>query len=104
MFPNFRKHRQGPLKLPAGVHDEDDGEVESVQGEDETAQDGGDGVQQGVEPLLSGPPVRDQTHVTSTPLLNILLKKIDGIEYLFKNLPEVPVMFPVLWFEVISQL
>ena len=36
--------------------------------------------------------------------LNILLKKIDGIEYLFKNLPEVPVMFPVLWFEVMRQL
>ena len=32
--------------------------------------------------------------------MNILLKKIDGIEYLFKNLPENPVMFPVFWFEV----
>ena len=32
--------------------------------------------------------------------MNVLLRKVDGIEYLFKDLPEVPVMFPVLWFEV----
>ena len=30
--------------------------------------------------------------------LNVLLRKVEGIEYLFKNLPEV--MFPVFWFEV----
>jgi len=29
--------------------------------------------------------------------LNVLLRKVEGIEYLFKNLPEV--MFPVFWFE-----
>ena len=32
--------------------------------------------------------------------LNVLLRKVAGIEYLFKDLPEVPVMFPVFWFEV----
>ena len=30
--------------------------------------------------------------------LNILLRKVEGIEYLFKNLQEV--MYPVFWFEV----
>ena len=35
--------------------------------------------------------------------LNILLRKVEGIEYLFKNLQEV--MYPIFWFEVsISQL
>eukprot|EP00090_Calanus_glacialis_P047207 TRINITY_DN9663_c0_g1_i5.p1 TRINITY_DN9663_c0_g1~~TRINITY_DN9663_c0_g1_i5.p1 ORF type:complete len:421 (-),score=128.04 TRINITY_DN9663_c0_g1_i5:26-1225(-) len=29
--------------------------------------------------------------------LNVLLRKVEGIEYLFKNLPEV--MFPVFWFD-----
>ena len=72
MFPNFRKHGQVPLKLPAGVHDENHGEVQPLQGEDEAAEDGCDGVQQRVEPLLSGPPVRDQTQVTSQAWLNIL--------------------------------
>ena len=30
--------------------------------------------------------------------LNVLLRKIEGIEYLFSDLPQV--MFPVFWFEV----
>ena len=30
--------------------------------------------------------------------LNVYLRKVEGIEYLFKNLQEV--MFPVFWFEV----
>ena len=30
--------------------------------------------------------------------MNILLRKVEGIEYLFKNLQEV--MYPVFWFEV----
>ena len=30
--------------------------------------------------------------------LNILLRKVEGIDYLFKNLQEV--MYPVFWFEV----
>merc|ERR1711970_307452 len=34
--------------------------------------------------------------------LNILLRKVEGIEYLFKNLPEV--MFPVLWFDSVATL
>jgi len=34
--------------------------------------------------------------------LNILLRKVEGIEYLFKNLQEV--MYPVFWFESISEL
>ena len=29
--------------------------------------------------------------------LNIMLRKIEGIEYLFKNLPEI--IFPVFWFD-----
>ena len=66
VFPNLGKHRQVPLKLPAGVHDENHGEVQPLQGEDEAAQDGGEGVQQGVEPLLSRPPVRQQTPVSFT--------------------------------------
>ena len=48
MFPDFRKHGEVPLKLPAGVHDEHHSEVQPLQGEDEAAQDGGEGVQQGV--------------------------------------------------------
>ena len=59
MFPDFRKHGEVPLKLPAGVHDEDHGEVQPVQAEDEAAQEGTEAVQQGVEPLLPGPPVRE---------------------------------------------
>ena len=34
--------------------------------------------------------------------LNILLDKVEGIEYLFKNLQHV--MFPVMWFESIAEL
>ena len=34
--------------------------------------------------------------------LNILLRKVAGIEYLFKDVPEV--MFPVLWFEVMPKV
>merc|ERR1711892_1582043 len=34
--------------------------------------------------------------------LNILLRKVEGIEYLFKNLPEV--MFPVMWFDSTATL
>ena len=34
--------------------------------------------------------------------LNILLRKVEGIEYLFKNLQEV--MYPVFWFEVCNTL
>jgi len=34
--------------------------------------------------------------------LNVLLRKVEGIEYLFKNLPEV--MFPVLWFDSVATL
>merc|ERR1711997_1009650 len=34
--------------------------------------------------------------------LNVLLRKVEGIEYLFKNLPEV--MFPVFWFESLSEI
>jgi len=34
--------------------------------------------------------------------LNILLRKVEGIEYLFKNLPEI--MFPVFWFESLSEI
>ena len=34
--------------------------------------------------------------------LNVFLSKVDGIEYLFKNLPEV--MFPVFWFESVAEL
>lgn len=34
--------------------------------------------------------------------LNILLDKVEGIEYLFKNLPRV--MFPVFWFEGLTEL
>jgi len=34
--------------------------------------------------------------------LNILLRKVEGIEYLFKNLQEV--MYPVFWFESVSDL
>ena len=30
--------------------------------------------------------------------INVLLRKIEGIEYLFSDLPQV--MFPVFWFEV----
>ena len=30
--------------------------------------------------------------------LNILLRKVEGIDYLFKNLQEV--MYPIFWFEV----
>ena len=36
--------------------------------------------------------------VTMRLQLNILLRKVEGIEYLFKNLQEV--MYPVFWFEV----
>ena len=34
--------------------------------------------------------------------LNILLRKVEGIEYLFRDVQEV--MFPVLWFETLSEL
>ena len=34
--------------------------------------------------------------------LNIFLRKVDGIDYLFKNIPEV--MFPVIWFESVATL
>ena len=34
--------------------------------------------------------------------LNVLLRKVEGIEYLFKDLRET--MFPVFWFESISDL
>jgi len=34
--------------------------------------------------------------------LNILLRKVEGIQYLFKNLPEV--MFPVFWFDSVATL
>jgi len=34
--------------------------------------------------------------------LNVLLRKVEGIEYLFKNLPEV--MFPVFWFDSVATL
>jgi len=34
--------------------------------------------------------------------LNVFLRKVEGIEYLFKNLPEV--MFPVFWFESVATL
>merc|ERR1711892_285689 len=34
--------------------------------------------------------------------LNVLLRKVEGIEYLFKNLPEV--MFPVFWFDSTATL
>ena len=34
--------------------------------------------------------------------LNVLLRKVEGIQYLFKNLQEV--MFPVFWFESLSEL
>jgi len=34
--------------------------------------------------------------------LNVLVRKVEGIEYLFKNLPEV--MFPVFWFESLSEI
>ena len=65
MFPDFRKHREVPLQLPAGVHDENHRDVQSVQAEDEAAKHWGGGVQQGVEPLLPGPPVRQQARETS---------------------------------------
>ena len=65
-----------------------------------------------IEPLTSIPAKEyhfiNRTHVTKMSLqqveirlqLNVLLRKVAGIEYLFKDLPEVPVMFPVFWFEV----
>ena len=34
--------------------------------------------------------------------LNVQLRKVEGIEYLFKDLPEA--MFPVLWFESLSEI
>ena len=34
--------------------------------------------------------------------LNVQLRKVEGIEYLFKDLPEV--IFPVLWFESLSEI
>ena len=34
--------------------------------------------------------------------LNIMLRKVEGIDYLFKNLPEV--MFPVFWFDSVATL
>ena len=34
--------------------------------------------------------------------VNILLQKVEGIEYLFKNLPKV--MFPVFWFESVAEM
>ena len=34
--------------------------------------------------------------------LNIMLEKVEGIEYLFKNLQTV--MFPVMWFESVAML
>ena len=34
--------------------------------------------------------------------LTVLLRKVEGIEYLFKNLPEV--MFPVFWFDSTATL
>ena len=34
--------------------------------------------------------------------LNIFLRKVDGIDYLFKSIPEI--MFPVLWFESVAIL
>merc|ERR1711972_427579 len=34
--------------------------------------------------------------------LNVLLRKVEGIEYLFKNLPEV--MFPVFWFDSVATM
>ena len=34
--------------------------------------------------------------------LNILLDKVEGIEYLFKNLQRV--MFPVFWFESVMEI
>ena len=34
--------------------------------------------------------------------LNVLLRKVEGIEYLFKNLPEL--MFPVFWFDSVATL
>jgi len=34
--------------------------------------------------------------------LNVLLRKVEGIEYLFKNLPEV--MFPVFWFDSVAMM
>ena len=46
-----------------------------------------------VEPKSSIP-----VKVTMRLQLNILLRKVEGIEYLFKNLQEV--MYPVFWFEV----
>ena len=65
MFPDFRKHGEVPLKLPAGVHDEHHGEVQPVQAEDQTAQEGTEAVQEGVESLLPGPPVREGATVPS---------------------------------------
>ena len=86
MFSNLGKHRQVPLKLPAGVHDENHRDVQPVQGEDEAAQDGGEGVQQGVEPLLSRPPVRQQTPVSFTHGW-ILLKKVTAEKERFSLKP-----------------
>ena len=71
MFSNLGKHRQIPLKLPAGVHDENHSDVQPLQGEDEAAQDGGYGVKQRVEPLLSRPPVRQHTPVSSTTCIAV---------------------------------
>ena len=34
--------------------------------------------------------------------LNVLLRKVEGVEYLFKDLTET--MFPVFWFESVSEL
>jgi len=43
-------------------------------------------------------PVRVQMRLQ----LNVLLRKVEGIDYLFKNLPEV--MFPVFWFDTSTSL
>ena len=77
VFTNFRKHGEVPLKLPAGVHDQDDSEVQPLPEEDEEAHDRSDSVQQGVEPFLSGLPVREPFPVSMAVLnyyfLNIFL-------------------------------
>ena len=34
--------------------------------------------------------------------LNVFIRKVEGIEYLFKDVPEI--MFPVFWFESVAEL
>ena len=61
------------------------------------AKDGDHGSSFWVEPTSSIP-----VKVEMRLQLNVFIRKVEGIEYLFKDVPEI--MFPVFWFESVAAL